>query len=199
MRSPAQPLPALLQIVQERIHPGAEQAYGVVEEQLANLCARTRCPNRYLALVSAAAPKEVWWLNTYSSPADVERITEAYARNPALTAAMREIARGKKGLTSEPVERMLTLRADFSDGSPWRIGEQRFAVVLETQTPVRGAGAVFEERGNRAFVFAAAADGAEAERAVSRLGPGARVFEVQPRWSFPREFWVERNPALWKR
>src|SRR5260370_1457215 len=33
----------------ERLNPGAEPAYGKIEEQLAALCARMKAPNRYLA------------------------------------------------------------------------------------------------------------------------------------------------------
>jgi hypothetical protein len=79
--------PPLLQIVQERLNPGAEPAYGTIEEQLAALCARMNAPNRYLALASLTLPTEVWWLNAYASPADVDRIAEAYARNTELMTA----------------------------------------------------------------------------------------------------------------
>src|ERR1700730_5128019 len=101
--------PQLLQIVQERLNPGAEQAYGKIEEELARLCARMNCPNRYLALASVTMPTEVWWLNTYTSQAEVDHVAQAYERNITLTAAMRELSQGKKGMTSEPIDRMTTL------------------------------------------------------------------------------------------
>jgi len=84
-----QSLPKILQIVQERLNPDAEQAYGRIEEELARLCARMNCPNRYLALASVDLPRDVWWLNTYASQTDVDRIARAYANDPALTTAMR--------------------------------------------------------------------------------------------------------------
>ena len=93
--------PPLLQIVQERLNPGAEPAYGKIEEQLAALCARMNAPNRYLALASLTLPTEVWWLNAYASPADVDRIAEAYARNTELMTAMRELAQGTWTRTGE--------------------------------------------------------------------------------------------------
>lgn len=195
----AQSPPPLLQIVQERLNPDAEQAYGKIEEELARLCARMNCPNRYLALASVTLPREVWWLNGYASQADVDRVAQGYARNTALTRAMRELSQGKKGLTSEPIDMMTTLRHDLSDASPWRIGELRFAVIVETRTPVKAAGAVFQVRDGRAFVFAAASDREEADRLASVLGRDARVFEVRPQWSFPSDAWVARNPEVWKR
>src|SRR5882762_5098512 len=127
MNGSAQSPPSLLQIVQERLNPDAEPVYGKIEEQLAALCARMNAPNRYLALASLTLPREVWWLNAYASPADVDRIAEAYARNMELMTAMRELAQGKKGLASDPIDLMATLRGDLSDASPWLIGELRFA------------------------------------------------------------------------
>jgi hypothetical protein len=190
--------PPLLQIVQERLKPDSEQAYGKIEEELARLCARMSCPNRYLALASETLPREVWWLNSYASQADVDHVLQGYARNSALLAAMSEIARGKKGLTSEPIDVMTTFRSDLSDASPWRIGELRFAVILEMSAPAKASGGVFQAPDGKAFVFTAAASRAQAGRLASSLGREARVFEVRPEWSFPYDAWIERNPELWK-
>jgi|SRR5579871_2154423 len=194
-----QPPPALLQIVQERLNPGAEQAYGGIEEELARLCARMNCPHPYLALVSVTLPLEVWWLNMYASQTEVDRVAQDYERNVALMAAMRELAQGKNGLTSEPIDMITALRRDLSDASPWLIGELRFAVILEKGTPAEASGTVFQAPDGRAFVFASASDRAAADRVATSLGPDARVFEVQPRWSLPDEKWIARNPELWKR
>lgn len=195
----AQSPPSLLQIVQERLNPDSEKAYGKIEEELAQLCAEMRCPNRYLALASLTLPREVWWLNTYGAQADVDRVERAYARNAALMAAMRELAATRKGLTSEPVNMMTKFRPDLSDASPWLIGEVRYAVVLEMQTAAKASGSVFQNSDGRVFIFTAAAGNAEASRLASALGRNARVFEVQPHWSYPYDIWVARNPGLWKR
>ncbi len=193
------PVPYLLQIVQERLNPDAEQAYGNVEEALARLCGRMNCPNRYLALASLDLPREVWWLNIYGSQADVERVRQGYASNPTLLSAMQELAAGKKGLTSESIELMTTCRPDLSDGSAWLIGERRFAVIFEMDASVKAPGTVFEVPDGRAFVFSAASTRSDAERLVINLGKNARVFEVRPEWSLPYDVWVTRNPDLWKR
>ena len=47
-----------------------------MEEELVRLCKRMNSPNRYLALASESLPREVWWLNTYSSQADVDRVAQ---------------------------------------------------------------------------------------------------------------------------
>jgi hypothetical protein len=197
--SAPQQAPPLLQIVQERLNPDAETAYGEIEEELARLCTRMDSPNRYLALASLTSPREVWWLNMYASQAEVDRVTEGYARNTALTAAMVQVSQGKKGLTTEPIDTMTTFRADLSDSSPWRIGELAFAVVLETRTPAKAAGAVFQSPQGGAFIFAAVESRTEADRLASALGREARVFSVRPEWSRPYDSWVALNPELWRR
>ena len=195
----AQQPPALLQIVQERLNPNAETKYGKIEEELARLCTRMDSTNRYLALASLTVPREVWWLNMYTSQADVDRVAEGYARNTALTAAMRELAQGKQGLTTDPIDIMTTLRADLSDSLPWRIGELPFAVVLQTPMRAKATGTVFQSPEGGAFVFAAAASRKEADRVASALGRDARVFVVRPEWSRPYDHWVSLNPRLWRR
>jgi ribosomal protein S12 methylthiotransferase accessory factor YcaO len=190
--------PVLLQIVQERVNPDGEAAYGRIEEELARLCAHMNCPNRYLAIASLTMPREVWWLNEYGSQADVDRVAQGYANHPALMAAMTELAQEKKGLATEPIDLMTTLRSDLSDAAPWRIGEVRLAVIREISAPAKASGAVFQAPDGRAFVFAAASDQEEADRVATALGRAARVFEVRPEWSLPYNAWVMRNPELWK-
>jgi hypothetical protein len=195
----AQPPPLLLQIVQERLNPDVEQVYGGIEEELARLCASMNCPNRYLALASITLPRDVWWLNTYTSQADVELVKVGYERNTALMTALRELSQRKKPLTSDPIDMMTTFRQDLSDASPWLIGELPFAVILETRTPRQASGAVFQRQDGGVFVIAAASDRAQAGRLASAMSPHARVFEVRPKWSLPYDNWVARNPELWKR
>jgi hypothetical protein len=195
----AQPPPALLQIVQERLNPNAEAAYGKIEEELARLCTRMDSPNRYLALASLTLPREVWWLNMYASQTDVDRVAEGYARKTALTAAMRQLAQGKQGLTTDPIDIMTTFRPDLSDSSPWRIGELPFAVVLQTPMPAKAAGAVFQSPKGGSFVLVAAASRKDSDRMVSVFGRNARIFVVRPEWSRPYDKWVSLNPRLWRR
>ena len=135
----------------------------------------------------------------YESEADVARIAEAYASNAPLTAALREGAAGKTGMAGPPVELMTRFRSDLSTPDPWRIGELRYAAVLERPSPAKSAGAVFESPDGRAVVLIAAADRTDAERRAAQLGSGARLFEVRPEWSLPEDTWVSRNPQLWGR
>src|SRR5512134_561072 len=100
----AQTPPSLLQIVQEKVRPGAEQDYGRIEEELARACVRLGAPNRYLALASITQPTEVWWLNKYASESAVARITEAYTRNTALMTTLRELSAKKTGMTDVPID-----------------------------------------------------------------------------------------------
>jgi len=194
----AQPAPSLLQIVREKVRPGAEREYGKIEEELARACARLGAPNRYLALASITQPTEVWWLNMYASEAAVARIAEGYARNSALMTTLRELSARKTGMTDVPIDLMTKYRSDLSSPDAWRIGELRYAAVRELEAPATSAGAVFQSPDGRAFVLVAASDRNDAEQRAEQLGVGARIFEVRPLWSLPEDTWVSLNPQLWK-
>lgn len=190
--SPVLAQPPILQITIERINPGGEAEYGRIEERLKETCVRMGCPNAYLALESAAAPKEVWWLVTYEAQADVDRVAAAYAANEPLLTAMTALNMLKKDTTTAPIGYM-TRRG----GSPssWRVGAEPF-VVIATGADAVGA-AVFESDGGVRFVIAAAASRSDADAVAARLGATARVFATRPEWSKPDEAWVTANPRLW--
>ena len=190
-----QPPPLLLQIVTERLRAGAEKDYGRIEEELLAACRRLGAPNRYLALVSINRPTEVWWLNMYASPAAVARVAEAYSANVTLLTALRELSAKKNGMTEPPLDRMTEFRSDLSGADPWRIGELQYTVIRELHSPAKSAGAVFQAPDGRAFVLIAASDLNNAQQQAKRLGEGARIFEVQPKWSLPEETWVSLNPT----
>jgi hypothetical protein len=195
LRSP----PAHLQIFRERLKPDIETIYSETEERIARFCAERNCPNRYLALASLTLPRDVWWLNEFSSRAEMDGVTEFYARNQALTEAMQELAQGKAMLTEVPADLITSFRPDLSEGSDWRIGELRFAVIRRLPAAMPTAGQVFEAPDGSAFVFAAASTREEADRLAAALGDGATLFEVRPEWSYPSDDWVSRNPDLWRR
>lgn len=186
--------PPILQITIEGIAPGKEAEYGVIEEDLAKLCARLDCPNNYLALLSLDAPQEVWWFVSYDSQADVERVAAGYASNRPLLEAMRALAARKSGFAAQPVEHWTKLRADLSDAVSWAIGTTRFAVIA---TLASGGGTVFETADERYFTILTANKRAEATAAAVRLGADARVFEVRPSWSRPAADWTIASPDIW--
>ncbi len=191
--------PQLLQIVKEKLRPGVEKDYGSIEEDLLRACRTLGAPNRYLALVSVNQPTEVWWLNMYDSQSEVARIAEGYAQNTKLMTALRELAAKKKGMTDPPVDLTTKYRSDLSALEAWRVGELQYVAVQELRTPAKSAGAVFQARDGSAFVLIAASDLGSAKQQANRLGEGARIFEVQPKWSLPKEAWLSLNPTLWKR
>ena len=191
----AQEPPPILQITIERIRPGGEAEYGVIEERLAEVCARLRCPNSYLALLSVGEPKEVWWFVMYPSQAEIDRVAQAYEQNEPLLKAMRELAALKQDITDEPIAHFANYRADASAESVWRVGVEQFAVIATA--PDGAAGAVFEAPDGTRFAIASAATLADANTAAARLGSTARVFEVRPTWSKPDDAWTAANPKLW--
>jgi hypothetical protein len=62
----------------------------------------------------------VWWLNAFGSEAEKQQVTEDYAKNPALVAALADITRRREGLTGSPVDTFASYRVDLSRGAPPR-------------------------------------------------------------------------------
>jgi hypothetical protein len=190
--------PDVLQVVVERIVPGGEARYDVVEKQLAELCKRRDCPNAYLALESFETPKEIYWLTAYRTPADVERIAAAYESNASLRAEMAELAAPKEELVEQPPETiMLRYREDASDGSPWLVGIVPYTVIAESGDAASSGGTVFETDGGRRLVFVPAANAEDANAIAPALGAGAKRFVLRTDWSKPAGAWIVANPALW--
>jgi hypothetical protein len=73
-----------------------------------------------------------------------EQVTEEYAKNPALVAALAGITRRREGLTGSPVDTIASYRADLSRGAPWKVAGVRFFVVSVTKGDPRPDGPVFE-------------------------------------------------------
>jgi hypothetical protein len=62
----------------------------------------------------------------------------------------------------------------------------------------RASGAVFETSDGDRFVIASTQTRADADDLVTRSGPGAKIFEVQPHWSFPAGAWIKADPTFWQ-
>ena len=193
-----EPPPQILQIYRERLKPGAEAAYGRIEEEIARTCARLKCPHAYLALESVAEPKEVWWLNAYTSEADRDRVGRAWDEHAAVTAALRRIAPRKKGLTDEPVNVFAAFRSDLSAASCWRMAGTRFFTIVMTSADGNVDGCVFMVPDGTRFAFTPAATRADASRQAAAAGADGKVFAVRPSWSVPEEAWVAADPGFWR-
>ena len=190
--SPALAQPPILQITIERIKPGAEAEYGRIEERLKETCVRMGCPNAYLALESAATPKEVWWLVMYESQADAERVAAAYAANEPLRKEMAALGAVKENIADAPIAHMTERRGAATS---WAVGAEPFALIA--MGPGTAGAATFESKNGERFAIASAETRADAEAAAARLG--ARVFVMRPEWSKPDASWVAANPRLWAR
>jgi hypothetical protein len=194
--NPQEP-PPILQIVQERLKPDAEIAYGKIEEELAQLCAPGQSQPLPRPGIAHLAERNLVVEYVCTAGRRGSRgggLRERYRIDGGLGPTVQR----KKGLATEPIDKMTTFRPDLSDSSPWRIGELPLAVVLETRTPAKAAGAVFQSPEGGAFVFAAADRVAEADRLASALGRGARMFTVRPEWRRPYESRVALNQGLWR-
>ncbi|HEU4616543.1 MAG TPA: hypothetical protein VFV10_00800 [Gammaproteobacteria bacterium] len=189
--------PRFLLIVRERVRADRYEAYGRNEIELAAASAAFDCPHPYLALVSVAAPTDVWWLNAFASEEERDGIGAAYARNEALMTALTPLGERKEGFREALTTTMTRYRADLSDGRALELSGARFLVVSSDRYEGTPEGAVFQASDGRRSEFAPAANRAEAGSLAVRMGGGATILAVQPQWSFPARDWIEADPELW--
>ena len=191
-----QAAPRFMYIYRDSLRQGVDSTYRLIEDEAAQICADLQCPNPYLALESVSSPHEAWWLNTFSSEADTERVVNAYAANRPLAEALTTVAKRKEPLIGTPVKGFAALRLDLSRGLAWSVAGARFMVVTITRTQQPGPGMVWELTDSTLYVFRPVKTRRQAD-ALARE-QGARIFAVRPNWSMPAPDWVAADPDFWR-
>lgn len=187
----------ILEIYREPLRPGCEAAYAAIESETARRAAALGCPHPYLGAESIAGSPEVWWFNSYESPAQRAEVADAYANNAALMAALQDNSRKKAPLTLAPVDTIAFLRQDVSVGRPWTLGIGRFLVVAVTTGESSMSGTVFETDAGVRYVIIAAQT-LDAAREACRAAATARALAVRAAWSFPAREWIAADPEFWQ-
>jgi hypothetical protein len=190
--------PQSLQIVRESLKKGGEAAYKKIEQDAARICADLKCPNSHLAVELLTGPTEVWWLTSYQSESDRQRVADGYASNPVLMAALLEIPKRKQGLVGAPIDILANYRRDLSGKAAWKVRGTRFLVVTVTKGDPRAPGTVFEAPDGTLFILRPAATRPQADALAATAGPGTRVFAVRPYWGMPAKDWIAADPEFWK-
>lgn len=188
----------LLQVVREPIKAGKETEYAAIESESAHACAEWKCPHPYLALEPVGEPTEIWWLNTFASEAERQRVTDEYAKNGPLMEILVRNSKRKASLTGTPSDRVLEYRAELS-GSKWEIAGVRFVVVTVARGGELPNGSVFEAVDGTRLVLRPARTREEAERFASAAGGETTVLAVLPSWGMPAKEWMEADPEFWAR
>lgn len=186
--------PRILQIVREPIKPGQDDAYRVIEEEIARISAAEGCPHPYLAAESLTGSKEMWWFNGYQSPAEQKQVADAYAKNTRLMSSLQRQSARKSVLTMKPIELVATYRPDLSGGAPWTVGDGRFLVITVTTRPGKRDGTVFETPDRTYLVVRSTPTREAADRLAE---PGSTVFVVRPTLSFPAREWIASDVSFW--
>jgi hypothetical protein len=184
----------LLQVVREPIKARKEAEYAAIESESAHACAEWKCPHPYLALEPVGGPKEIWWLNTFASEAERQRVTDEYAKNGPLMEILVRNSWRKASLTGTSSDRVLEYRAELS-GSRWEAVGVRFLAV--TGTTGEAEGAVFEAVDGTRLVLRPARTREEAEGFASAAGGETMVLAVLPSWGMPAKEWMEADPEFW--
>ena len=195
--APPQP-PKILQVYRDFLKPGSSQAYGDIEKDAAEICARLKCPHPYLAIRSLTGPSEVWFLNAYDSAAEQEQVARDYAKNPKLLGELKQIMERKKALVERPSEMICKYNGELSSGTPWQIGRDDFVIVAQSKGETKLSGTTFFCEDGSRLVIRSADHRGEADTLQVAAGRGAEIFRVSPVWSLPAQDWIDSNSALWQ-
>jgi hypothetical protein len=189
--------PQLLQIVRERVKAGSETAYDRIEDQRARACAEFGCPHPFLALEPLSGPKEVWWLNSFASDADRQRVTDEYLQNVPLMAALERTSKPKANVTADSSDLVLNYRPELGRTPQWDLAGMRFLVVTTTKESLSRDGTVFEAPDGTRLILHPAKSRLEAERLASQAAEGTTVLGVRPSWGMPAKGWIDADPHFW--
>ena len=190
--------PNIVQIVREPLKAGREHDYQAVEDEIARTCVELGCPHIHLAMEPLTGPREVWWLGTFESEDDVQRIGTAFVENRPLMDALERHSKRKSAFTEKAIDLYTKYRRDLSGGAAWTLKGARFLVVAMTRLDLGIEGAVFEAPDGTRYVMKPAVTREEADATAARAGDGARVFGVRPGWGFPAQEWIDADPQFWK-
>jgi hypothetical protein len=188
--------PRFMYIYRDSLKQGVDSAYRVIENDGAQVCADRRCPNPYLGLESLTGPHEVWWLNTFATPADTARVAKVYATDRALVTALGAIVRRKAALIGTPVQGFAVYRPNLSRGDSWSVVGARFMVITVTRERRQANGSAWMTADSTMYILRPVHTQSEAD-ALAR-DSGTRVFAVRPNWSMPAAAWVSADPAFWR-
>jgi hypothetical protein len=191
-------IPQLLLIVREQVRPDSAETYATNESEIVRTCARLTCPHPYLALTPVSGRTDVWWLSSFSSREDKERIDRVWASSGNLMAELRPLAKRKEGLRQALTTTLTTHRPDLSAAAAWRVDGARFFVVTVGHGDRQPEGAVFESPDGERFVITPATTRATADHFAAGAGANSLVLAVQPQWSVPSDDWVAADPDFWK-
>jgi hypothetical protein len=134
----------------------------------------------------AHRPKEFWYLNAFSSQAELNEVSKQYEGNNALTSALAQnLKRKAPYLAAESTNVFLIYRPDLSGGTPWLMGHGRFLVTAWTKGSAGRVGTVFEAPSGNRLVIRAVRARAEAESMEAAAGAGTHVFAIHPELGWP--------------
>jgi hypothetical protein len=190
------PAPRFMYIYRDSIKHGVDSAYGVIEDDGAQICADLRCPNPYIGIESLSGPHEAWWINVFATKADTARVANVYATNRALSTALGGVAERKGALIGTPIQGFATYRRDLSRGPAWSLAGARFIVISITRDQHAVNGSVWTTADSTLYVLRPVRTRREADALAAKNH--ARVFAVRPNWSMPAPEWVAADAAFWR-
>ena len=112
-----------------------------------------------------------------------------YANNPALKAALEQIAARKVALIADPIELFAKFRPGMSRGFPWTLGQANFVVATMTLLSLKIEGTVYETEDGKRLIMKSAQSRGESQK-LAAASPDTQIFAVRPQWSMPGKNWT---------
>jgi hypothetical protein len=178
--------PHVMQVARDVLKPGVEQDYAKIEDDAVKLCVSMHCPNPYLALETVDDPKEVWIINGFDSEDQARQVLGAYQQNAQLMSALKDLAARKQPLLAQSSEgNLASLLVVLSGGPPWwSMADAHYLIITHTRGQPGAMGAVYAADDGSIYEIRFATTLDEAHQKYKNGDPGARIFEVQPKWAY---------------
>jgi len=94
--------PKFFLIVRESLKTGKAALENAIEIDSMHTCVRMKCPNTYLAATTVTGAGQAWWFTPFDSYAEFEKVSAAYAQNPALASEIARMVERKADLLTVP-------------------------------------------------------------------------------------------------
>jgi hypothetical protein len=115
------PAPARVMVIQrELVKPGKGIAHYKLETAWSRALEAAKNPTNFIAMTTMSGANEVWWLTSYASNADWQKMNEASEGSPALTAVFDKYVPLEADLLANSFTMTATMREDlsYSNGTP---------------------------------------------------------------------------------
>ena len=136
--------PKWMTIQREVVKPGKEPAHMRLETEWSRALEAAKFPVPLLGLTSMSGANEVWFLQGFAAAADMQKVSETMAANPAMAAVDQKYRPMESDLLANQFTMIARLRDDLSYTSDAPLPSMRYMTVQRISVKI-GHGPEFED------------------------------------------------------